>query len=85
MLECGTDFKGTMPEKCCFCDVADNEHHRLNECTYWQKLNHNNVLNQCNFSNIYSENDTTLTAIIENSEHVWELRYEDEKNWMNRF
>ena len=32
MLECGTNRKGTIPEKCRNCDVVDDESHRLNDC-----------------------------------------------------
>ena len=30
MLECGTNFKGTLPETCRYCNVTDNENHRMN-------------------------------------------------------
>ena len=33
MLECGTNFKGTMSQTCHTYKNTDNEHHRLNECS----------------------------------------------------
>ena len=76
MLECGTNFKGTLPELCRQCSIIDNENHRLNECR-----SRPNVINavKTNFQNIYSNNDVTLNEIIKNLESVWEFRYANGK------
>ena len=39
MLECGTNFKGTLPELCPLCNQTDNESHRLNFCERWHQTN----------------------------------------------
>ena len=39
MLECGKNFKGTIPEICQTCKKEDNENHRLNECIKWNNFN----------------------------------------------
>ena len=39
MLECGTNYKGTMSETCRTCGVIDNENHRLNDCSVYNDTN----------------------------------------------
>ena len=75
MLECGTNRKGTIPEKCRNCDVVDDESHRMNVCKTFSHINLTNSLEKCTFSNVYSEDESTLDGIIENLEQVWEFRY----------
>ena len=76
MLECGTNFKGTIPELCKQCNITDNENHRLNECKNRPNVNAADITN---FQNIYSNNDVTLTEIIKSLESVWEFRYANGK------
>ena len=75
MLECGTNFKGTMVDKCRDCNVTDNEYHRLNECTKWVHLNRANNPVKVVFDNIYSSNDDVLNVNIDEINNVWEFRY----------
>ena len=75
MLECGTNFKGTLVEICQDCNVTDNEYHRLNECTKWEHLNQVNNPEKIVFANIYSDNTEILNSIIEGIDDVWEFRY----------
>ena len=75
ILECGTNRKGTIPEKCRNCDVVDDESHRMNVCKTFSHINLTNSLEKCTFSNVYSEDESTLDGIIENLEQVWEFRY----------
>ena len=76
MLECGTNFKGTIPELCTQCEITDNESHRLN--VYKNRPNVNTA-DITNFQNIYSNNDVTLTEIIKSLESVWEFCYANGK------
>ena len=39
MLECGTDFKDTMNDKCATCDQVDNKEHCLNSCDKFKESN----------------------------------------------
>ena len=75
MLECGANYKGTMPETCRHCDAIDNESHRLNECTNWEHLNRAGHQEKCHFNDIYSEDIETVNNIIEEIEKVWEFRH----------
>ena len=75
MLECGANYKGTMPETCRRCDAIDNESHRLNECTNWEHLNRAGHQEKYPFNDIYSEDIETVYNIIEEIEKVWEFRH----------
>ena len=39
MLECGTNYKGTMSETCHICRTIDDENHRLNDCRMFTDTN----------------------------------------------
>ena len=71
MLECGTNFKGTMADICRHCNMIDNENHRLNECNFLNDATHRQ---RCNFSDVYS-NDEAILKIIKHLYSVWEFRY----------
>ena len=75
MLECGANFKGTIPEMCRHCDKKDNENHRLNECTHPNLTNWANSDEQIEFCSIYSNDNDTVTRLIERTECIWEIRY----------
>ena len=75
MLECGVNYKGTMAQICRSCEVTDDENHRLNECTNFSETNRANDPLKSNFEHVYSTNDDTLKAIINDIQNVWELRY----------
>ena len=74
MLECGKNFKGTIPVTCRECNTLDDENHRMNYCT---KYVHNNDDNNgpIDFCNIFSEEENTLDAAISRIENRWELKY----------
>ena len=75
MLTCGRNFKATMNQICKECNKVDNENHRLNECLLWSETNFREKVIKPKFDDIFSDNDTTLSEIIEKIEHVWELKY----------
>ena len=75
MLECGTNFKGTMPEICRVCNTRDDENHRLNECSEWQERNHFNDSNKFCFDDIFSTSKSILSVACKEIEKVWELKY----------
>ena len=75
MLECGTNYKGTMPKNCKSCLIKDDENHRLNECTSFNETNWANSNEKIDFDTIYSNDNATLTCIIERLESVWEFQY----------
>ena len=75
MLECGTNYKGTMPDICRHCGTKDNENHRLNECTYLSANNWVNSNEKIDFNTIYSNDNATLACIIKRLESIWEFRY----------
>ena len=75
MLECGNNFKGTMPQTCQTCKTVDNEYHRLNECSIYEHLNYANSLTKCNFNDVYTDDTKILYPTISHIENVWEFRY----------
>ena len=76
MLECGSNFKETMPQMCKSCNVIDNENHRLNECSVFENVNYANNPLKSNFENILSDNNNDdLDLIIADIEKIWEFRY----------
>ena len=75
MIECGTNFKGTMPETCKACQTTDNENHRLNECISYANLNLADTDAKCNFDDVFSQDSNTLKLIISQLDKVWDFRY----------
>ena len=75
MLECGSNFKGTMSQICRSCGTTDNETHRLNECSIYRDTNRVNHHIKSNFEHIYSDDNDTLDSIIKDIDKVWEFRY----------
>ena len=74
MLECGSNYKGTLPEVCPTCLVIDNEQHRLNDCTRFRKTNLCDSFNKCNFDDIYKNEFTIVKDMIHHVEKVWNLK-----------
>ena len=79
MLECGTNYKGTMSETCKHCNKYDDENHRLNECTLLTPINRSDNIEKTNFNDIYSSDTVVLGNIIEHLECIWEFRYANGK------
>ena len=75
MLECGNNFKGTMPEICKHCNTKDDENHRMNECHHLNETNWANSDNKIDFNDVFSDDNAKLTCIIERLESIWEFRY----------
>ena len=75
MLQCGTNFKGTLPENCRSCSVKDDENHRLNECTMWQERNRSLSTTKCDFQDVFSDSYDKLETICDEIENLWELKY----------
>ena len=73
MLECGSNYKGTMSELCRHCEKNDDENHRLNECKYLEAINRANNDEKTNFQNVHSNDDVVLTEIIERLDCIWEF------------
>ena len=73
MLECGKNFKATIPETCTTCLRLDDENHRMNECSSWKHINYINSNNKVDFQDVYSNDPQKLSVIIERVRGVWEL------------
>ena len=74
MLECGKNFKGTLPEICPMCHVTDNEQHRLNYCIRFKNTNLCNHVNKLNFDDVYQSDLTIVKNAIQHIEKVWNLK-----------
>ena len=75
MLECGKNFKGTIPEICRKCGEEDSESHRLNRCVLWKHLNFSETAEQIDFGMIYDNDHEKLSPVIKSIQNVWEMRY----------
>ena len=64
-----------MQEKRNECNVVDNEHHRLNDCTKFAELNRANMLEKHDFRDVYSTDANTLKRIVGEIGNIWEFRY----------
>ena len=73
MLECGKNFKATIPETCNKCLQLDNENHRMNECPNWEHLNYINSGNKVDFQDVYSSDPQKLSLVTDRIRGVWEL------------
>ena len=69
MLECGSNYKGSMNTFCKKCKVTDDENHRLNECPVY-KVSPNRV----NFNDIYSCDPNLLTHVVKQIERLWNTK-----------
>ena len=74
MLECGRNFKGTIPEICPDCNETDDEQHRLFKCKKWANLNSNHNTS-IHFRDIYSEDAESLNHIVTEICSIWETRF----------
>ena len=74
MLECGTNYKGTLNSQCTTCNTIDNEEHRLNECIRFKEKNFHGTNDKIPFSTIYSDNIEELRALMSRISQVWNVR-----------
>ena len=74
MLECGKNFKGTLPETCPTCNVLDDEQHRLNFCTRFEQTNLCNRVNIVDFNDIFSADFAVVKNALNQIEKVWNLK-----------
>ena len=74
MLECGTNFKGTMRESCSICNVLDDESHRLNFCKKYRTINFYECDEKVDFNEIYSTDQLILRKLLPKIEKVWNTR-----------
>ena len=74
MLECGSNFKGTMNIVCRTCNVTDNESHRLNECPTYKTTDSPALPTSINFNDIYSSDKGMLTDILKAITKIWNTK-----------
>ena len=73
MLECGRNFKGTLPEKCMQCNELDNENHRLNHCVRWKHANLYNEAEKVPFEDIFSNDVNTIKNVVDKIKRLWNV------------
>ena len=71
MLECGRNFKGSHKEICSMCNTLDDENHRMNYCRKFRNINNFDRAEKVEFTEVYSDNVTTLMSVISSIERVW--------------
>ena len=74
MLECGKNFKNSLPEICPTCHTTDDEQHRLNSCIRFRSTNLCESFNKLDFNDVYKTDLTTVKNAIQQIEKVWNLR-----------
>ena len=73
MLECGKNFKATLPETCVRCSKIDDENHRMNECVNWQHINYIDSCKKVDSQEVYCNDPQRLAVVIDQIRGVWEL------------
>ena len=74
MLECGWNYKGSIPETCAQCNQIDDENHRLNYCIRFRETNLYDTDEKVDFSEIFSTDINTLRNILPKIEGVWNMK-----------
>ena len=74
MLECGKNFKGTLPEICPACNTTDDEQHRLNYCTRFRSTNLCDSSEKIHFDDVYETDFTIVKKTLSFIEKVWNLK-----------
>ena len=74
LLECGTNFKGTLRETCETCCCIDDEKHRLNMCKKWKDLNLSESSTRVNYDLVYSNNLEEIRTVTTPITVLWDTR-----------
>ena len=74
MLECGRNYKGSIPETCAQCNQIDDENHRLNYCIRFRETNLYDTDEKVDFSEIFSTDINTVRNILPKIEGVWNIK-----------
>ena len=74
MLECGSNFQGTLKTTCSECDQKDNEQHRLNYCKRYRNFNNCDNTKKVDFYLIYFDDIEVLRRIIPEIMKVWNVK-----------
>ena len=74
MLECGLNFKGTLPEICPVCNVTDDEQHRLNYCNRFRATNLFDSTEKVRFDDIYETDFAIVKKTLTSIKNVWNLK-----------
>ena len=74
MLECGKNFKGTLPEICPACKVLDDEQHRLNHCIRFRKTNLCDCAEKVDFDDVYKSDISIVKKMLNEIGKVWDLK-----------
>ena len=74
MLECGTNYKGSLNDICEICKMKDDESHRLNDCKKFRCTNFYDSSDHVSFDAVFSSDIKTLKKIIPLINQVWNTR-----------
>ena len=74
MLECGTNFKGSMNPECHTCKQIDNEEHRLNYCEKYQAKNCYSNKTKVPFNTVYSNDIESIKVILPLLQQIWNTK-----------
>ena len=74
MLQCGKNYKGTMSETCNYCNVIDDENHRLNDCPLLRNVNLADTRCRIDFNDVFSSDINVLRPVIKEIGKVWNVQ-----------
>ena len=74
MLQCAANFSaGYAGKNCRSCGVLDDEDHRINNCTTWQRINLSSSSEKINYEDIYPTDRDKSLKIVEKILTMWDL------------
>ncbi len=74
MLECGSNYKGTLKAICNDCQTIDDENHRINYCKKWETVNYAKCDDKKDFNDIYSNDIAIIRKILPVIECLWNTK-----------
>ena len=76
MLKCRANFSaGYGSKNCPVCNKVDDEHHRINECSSFQRINLYDCVSKVDFNLIYSDNLDDILKVVEVILKMWDLGF----------
>ena len=76
MLLCAKNYRNRFnTNQCKTCQTLDDENHRANYCSEFQKTNRLHQEKKIDFSKVFSENTSELKSISKELQEIWDISY----------
>ena len=74
MLLCGANYSsGSNSKMCTNCKVTDTEAHRINDCVLYRNTNRYDLVEKCDFDDIYDDNPERSMNVVKQILKLWDL------------